>query len=281
MNTQIYNAQQPNHGRNLIESLTDENGDTIVKINPENNLVHLTYMCQKAGKLPADYLRLSRTKTLIEALEQYGDSHTVLKVQNGGSNPGTWVHPDIAVDAAMWISPKFGLAVSRLVRSFLTGHVTTEQSQAAARQMQQAVQTTSKEDHEYRMLVLKQKDREFDQKEREFDQKEREFAEHLIERSEEFEDILVKQALRDYATNFFTTNGNSNPNSEIFIDVPEILKQVSLPQKESGKYGRMIAKQFREHFGREPKKALKVVNGSQRECKVYTMNEVEVIKNWL
>jgi hypothetical protein len=123
-----------------------------------------------------------------------------LKVQNGGSNPGTWVHPDIAIDAAMWISPKFGLAVSRLVRSFLTGHVTTEQSQAAARQ------TTSKEDHEYRMLKLnmemKQKDRELDQKDRELDQKELEFANRMLERSEDFEDVLVKQALRDYAVNY-------------------------------------------------------------------------------
>ena len=70
MNTQIYNAQQPNHGRNLIESLTDENGDTIVKINPENNLVHLTSMCQAGGKLAKDYLRLERSKALIEVFER-------------------------------------------------------------------------------------------------------------------------------------------------------------------------------------------------------------------
>lgn len=274
MSNQIYSAHQPNDvTRSLIENLCDENGDTIVKINPENNLVHLTSMCQKGGKLAKDYLRLERTKALIEAFEQEGEGPLAIEVVHGGSNPGTWVHPDIAVDAAMWISPRFGLAVARLVRSFLTGHVTTEQSQAAARQMQQAVQTVSPEDHQHRMALLKQKDRELDQEDRKF-------AERMMVRSEEFEDILLKQALRDYAANFFATQGSDEP-KETYIDVPEILKQVGIPQKESGRHGRAIARQFREHFGREPKKALKVVNGSQRECKVYNMQEVETIKTWL
>ena len=68
MSNQIYSAHQPDHARNLIESLTDENGDTIVKIDPENNLVHLTYLCQKGGKESANYLQTARAKNFIEAV---------------------------------------------------------------------------------------------------------------------------------------------------------------------------------------------------------------------
>ena len=159
--SQVYPAHQPdnnnnnnNHGRNLIESL-EVDGETIVKINPENNLVNLTYMCQKGGKRSNDYTATNRFKNLKAALEEENTTTRILVVQNGGSNPGTHVHPDIAIDAGMWISPKFGIAVSRLVRAFLTGQVTTEQSQNAARQMQHVIQTVSPEDHEYRMLKTK------------------------------------------------------------------------------------------------------------------------------
>ena len=107
------------------------------------------------------------------------------------------------------------------------------------------------------------------------------FAERMLERSEEVEDVLAKQALRDYAINFFSPSSSSPTHNETYIDVPEILKQLRKPQKESGRYGRLVAKKYRETFKKEPKKSLKVVNGSQRECKVYTVQEVDIIKNWI
>ena len=289
--SQLYPAHQPNHAHNLISNL-EIDGETIVKINPDNNLVHLTYMCQKGGRDCRTYTRSDRFKNLKVAMEEENISvqictvenqySKIIVVENGGSNPGTWVHPDIAIDAAMWISPRFGLAVSRLVRSFLTGQVTTEQSQDAARQMQRAVQTVSREDHEFRMLKLNLKQLELKQELelKRFELESKRFAERILERSDDFEDVLVKQALRDYATNFFGGGGESK-HREMYIDVPEILKQLGLSQKDSGRHGRMIARRFREHYERDPQKALKVVNGSQRECKVYSVDEVNVIKTWL
>jgi hypothetical protein len=100
--SQVYPAHQPqsiDHANNLIESL-EVDGETIVKINPENNLVHLTYMCQKGGKRSNDYTITNRFKNLKVALEEENSDTRILVVENGGSNPGTWVHPDIAIDAA-------------------------------------------------------------------------------------------------------------------------------------------------------------------------------------
>ena len=147
--------------------------------------------------------------------------------------------------------------------------------QADVARQHQPLQIIDRE-HEYRMLQLKA---QMEMKRLNYEEKQ--FAERMLERSEEFEDILVKQALRDFAINFFGNGQGSSSQQPIYIDVPEILKQVNLPQKDSGKYGKMIAARFREHFGREPQKSLKTVNGSRRECKVYSMQEVEVIKNWL
>ena len=118
---QVYPAHPPSTDmvtQSLIENLQDENGETIVKIDPENNLVNLTYMCQKCGKRSNDYTVTSRFKNLKAALEEENSTTRILVVQNGGLNPGTWTHKDIAVDCAMWISPKFGIAVSRLVTSY-------------------------------------------------------------------------------------------------------------------------------------------------------------------
>ena len=118
------------------------------------------------------------------------------------------------------------------------------------------------------------------------DAEEKRFVKEMLQMSESFgNDILVKQALRSYATNFFNRGGessssSSSPPEEIYVDFPEILKQLNKPQKESAKHGKMIAKRYREHFGKEPKRSLKVVNGSQRGCNVYSMHEVQTIKSW-
>ena len=135
----------------------------------------------------------------------------------------------------------------------------------------QPVQQIDRE-HEYRMICKK-----LEMKRLEHEENSKKFAERMIERSEEFEDVLVKQAMRDYGVNFLAGTSTRSTN---YVDVPEILKQMGIPQKESGKYGRSIAKKYREVFREEPEKALKVVNGSQRECKVYSLDKIETIKNW-
>ena len=55
---------------------------------------------------------------------------------------GTWVHPDLAVDIARWCSPKFAVAIAQLVRRYVQGQVTTEESQAAARTVGNAPNST-------------------------------------------------------------------------------------------------------------------------------------------
>ena len=49
-----------------------------------------------------------------------------------GVNGGTWVHPQVAVHLAAWISPEFAVAVTRLVTRYTDGNITTAESNAAS-----------------------------------------------------------------------------------------------------------------------------------------------------
>jgi hypothetical protein len=80
-----------------------------------------------AGKLFADYARLSTTKEFLSALEaDMGIPISALIQQVKGGKPeyqGTWVHPQIAINLAQWASPKFAVLVSKWVFEWMSGNV--------------------------------------------------------------------------------------------------------------------------------------------------------------
>jgi len=70
-----------------------------------------TQMCRVHCNRPAAYLTSQRGSEYLEAL---AESLGVLKddlvsTQNGGVQPGTWVHPRVAVDMSRWLCPTFGV----------------------------------------------------------------------------------------------------------------------------------------------------------------------------
>lgn len=81
-------------------------------------------------KKPSEWLRLKNTKELIDSLmnNQSGDSHSaqkVIKVNNGGTNQGTFAHELLAVSYAGWISPAFQLQVNQVFINYRTGKYST------------------------------------------------------------------------------------------------------------------------------------------------------------
>jgi len=94
MNTEIFNY----NGNNITFQLG--NGDV---------MVNATQMAKPFSKKPAEYLRLPST---IEYLNvKVGLSHLekndLVRTIQGGKNSGTWMHEDIAIDFAQWLSVEF------------------------------------------------------------------------------------------------------------------------------------------------------------------------------
>lgn len=99
--------------------------NTLVQQRTADGYINATAMCQAVGKLFADYGRLASTKEYTAALAaDMGIPITELIQGVRGGEPGeqgTWVHPDLAIHLAQWLSPKFAVAVSRWVREWLAG----------------------------------------------------------------------------------------------------------------------------------------------------------------
>jgi hypothetical protein len=110
----------------------DYNGSAIPQ-RVEDGYVSLTAMAQAEGKRVSNYLRLASTKEYLDALK--ADAHigasALIQVFKGGDGiQGTWAHPDIAIDFAQWVSPKFRIWANRTLRQTIqSGTVETHISQ--------------------------------------------------------------------------------------------------------------------------------------------------------
>lgn len=106
----------------LIPHKTDDG--LIVAQRAVDGYINATAMCQAAGKLFADYRRLGTTDEYLKELaaDMGIPISELIQSLKGGSGPqGTWVHPDVAIHLAQWLSPKFAVMVSKWVREWLAG----------------------------------------------------------------------------------------------------------------------------------------------------------------
>ena len=71
----------------------------------------------RRGKEVNDFLKIDRTKEFINALEIEENITTkkIVAVQNGGLAKGTWMHPYLFIDYAMWVNPTFKVQVIKFV----------------------------------------------------------------------------------------------------------------------------------------------------------------------
>lgn len=64
-------------------------------------------MAKPFGKSVKDWTRLQSTNEFLNALMSAKGQISLLEIQRGGSNPGTWMYEDVAVEFARWLSPAF------------------------------------------------------------------------------------------------------------------------------------------------------------------------------
>ena len=100
----------------------------------QDGYINATQMCKANNKEWRYYWRLPNTQKYVKALaEDLGidvivnnptcnnyASALVLTFRGGNSQQGTWVHPEVAIDLAAWISVEFRILVNRWVREWMS-----------------------------------------------------------------------------------------------------------------------------------------------------------------
>ena len=105
----------------------DYKGSKISFISGENVMVNATQMAKPFGKRPNDYLSLPSTNQLLKAItRKYGIAENQLvRTERGGLNPGTWMHEDVALEFARWLSPSFAIWCNDKIKELMRTGVTT------------------------------------------------------------------------------------------------------------------------------------------------------------
>ena len=102
------------------------NGE-VVPQRPRDGYIDATRLCKQAGRLFGDYRRLTQTRAFLEELSAVmGIPITGLVHVVQGGRPelqGTWVHPQVAINLAQWLSPAFAVQVTKWVFDWMQGAV--------------------------------------------------------------------------------------------------------------------------------------------------------------
>ena len=97
--------------------LTLKDGKTVKIPMREDGYVNVTLLCKAAGKRIDNWNRLKNTKELFAELSNsLGFEGVRIKETVQGKNGGTYLHPDLGIQLAQWISPSFAIQVSRWTR---------------------------------------------------------------------------------------------------------------------------------------------------------------------
>lgn len=77
----------------------------------EATMVNATEMAKPFGKLVKDWLKNNQTKEFINTLSTVRNIllTDLVKVKQGGTAQGTWLHEDVALEFARWLSPSFAI----------------------------------------------------------------------------------------------------------------------------------------------------------------------------
>ena len=107
----------------------DYKGSKISFISGENVMVNATQMAKPFGKRPIDYLRLPSTNELLKAIvrkSHISENQLVISKQGSAENGGgTWMHEDLALDFAQWLSVDFRLWCNDRIKELMRTGVTT------------------------------------------------------------------------------------------------------------------------------------------------------------
>ena len=104
------------------------NGSPITFNNGDSVVINATEMAKPFGKTAKDWLRTKSAEEFIDSLSavrQICPTELVRVIQGGNGVQGTWMHEDVAMEFARWLSPKFAIWCNDRIKELLTHGVAT------------------------------------------------------------------------------------------------------------------------------------------------------------
>ena len=101
-------------------------GTPISFSNTDGVMINATQMAKPFGKMPRHWLNNQQTKDFIQELSALRNlkASDLVRVTNG-NNGGTWMHEDVALEFARWLSPKFAIWCNDRIKELLSSGVAT------------------------------------------------------------------------------------------------------------------------------------------------------------
>jgi hypothetical protein len=104
----------------IISKEGEINLNGIIVLSRDDGYINATLLCKAGNKQFGSWSRTETAKKLIKSLEKYYniESSKLVEIKQAGNSKtqGTWIHPDLAVHLAMWISSDFSIKVSHWVK---------------------------------------------------------------------------------------------------------------------------------------------------------------------
>ena len=96
----------------------------------EATMVNATEMAKPFGKLVKDWLKNNQTKAFLNELSAVRRIvlTDLVKVKQGGTAQGTWLHEDVALEFARWLSPAFAIWCNDRIKELMRHGITATPS---------------------------------------------------------------------------------------------------------------------------------------------------------
>ena len=205
--------------------------------------VNATAMCKANGKQWSKYRESDRCQTYLDALAETSEIRMFDLIESRqGQGGGTWVHPQVAVDLARWISAPFAVWMDGWFLESLQ-HPQPTPMQESTLQLREAEVITLVE----RSIGL-------------FEQ---------LGGLDERDQLLFKDIVR---SNVLTVSSGLLPGTPADDELTlsdawlEVFQQV-LPRTKYRSAGMLLAEAYREDFGQEPPLRQQFVDGAPRQVK--------------
>ena len=209
--------------------------------------VNATAMCKANGKRWKDYSESDRCQLYLDALESVAgiSVHALVESRSGGAGGGgTWVHPQVAVDLARWISAPFAV--------WMDGWFLESVQQAQPT----PVETPPPRLREAEVISLVER------------------SIGLFERLgglDQRDELLFKDIVR---SNVLTASAGLLPGAPTDEELTlgdawlEVFQQ-ALPRSQFCAAGKLVAGAYRDEFKEEPPRRQQFVDGAPRQVKSY------------